>query len=110
MPRMTLQPLVENAIFYGADVMAQFCRIDIRVAEEKESILFEVTDNGPGIKEDELEKVRNFTVTPKRHGIGIRNIYERLGILYDTFRFTIDSREGQGTQVRIQVPKKNAQE
>ncbi len=110
MPRMTLQPLVENAIFYGADVMAQFCRISIRVAEEKESILFEVTDNGPGIKEDELEKVRNFTVTPKRHGIGIRNIYERLGILYDTFRFTIDSREGQGTQVQIQVPKKNVQE
>lgn len=106
MPRMTLQPLVENAIFYGADVMAEFCRISIRVIEETESIVFEITDNGPGIKASELEKIRNFTVMPKRHGIGLKNIYERLSIIYETFEFAIDSEEGKGTRVRIRVPKR----
>lgn len=110
MPRMTLQPLVENAIFYGADVMTEICYIDITVTEEEGSILFEVKDTGPGIREEELEKVRNFTIQPKGHGIGIKNIYERLRITYDEFDFTIDSAEGKGTRIRIRVPKQKAEE
>lgn len=109
MPRMTLQPLVENAIFYGADAMTEICYIDITVTEEKDSILFEVKDNGPGIEEDELEKVRNFTVKPKGHGIGIKNIHERLRITYDVFDFTIDSEKGKGTVIRIRVPKQKSE-
>ena len=110
MPRMTLQPLVENAIFYGADVMTEICCIDITVTEEEESILFEVKDTGPGIRKEDLEKVRNFTVQPKGHGIGIKNIYERLRVTYDKFDFTIDSEEGKGTAIRIRVPKQKAEE
>ena len=110
MPRMTLQPLVENAIFYGADVMTEICCIDITVTEEEESILFEVKDSGPGIRKEDLEKVRNFTVQPKGHGIGIKNIYERLRVTYDKFDFTIDSEEGKGTAIRIRVPKQKAEE
>ena len=110
MPRMTLQPLVENAIFYGADVMTEICYIDITVTEEEETILFEVKDTGPGIRKEDLEKVRNFTVQPKGHGIGIKNIYERLRITYDVFDFMIDSEEGAGTTIRIRVPKQKAEE
>ena len=109
MPRMTLQPLVENAIFYGADVMTEICYIDIAVTEEEQSILFEVKDNGPGIEKEELEKVRNFTVKPKGHGIGIKNIYERLRITYDKFDFAVDSEPGKGTVIRIRVPKQKSE-
>lgn len=109
MPRMTLQPLVENAIFYGADVMTEICYIDIAVTEEEQSILFEVKDNGPGIEKEELEKVRNFTVKPKGHGIGIKNIYERLRITYDEFDFAVDSEPGKGTVIRIRVPKQKSE-
>ena len=45
--------------------MTKICYIDITVTEEDESILFEVKDSGPGIRKEELEKVRNFTVQPK---------------------------------------------
>ena len=76
--------------------MTKICYIDITVTEEDESILFEVKDSGPGIRKEELEKVRNFTVQPKGHGIGIKNIYERLRITYKKFDFTIDSEEGKG--------------
>lgn len=105
MPRMTLQPLVENAIFYGADVMETVCCIEIDITEEAEHILFEVKDNGPGMNPKELEDVRHFRNKPKGHGIGIKNIYERLSITYETFDFEIDSRKGEGTTIRIRVPK-----
>lgn len=109
MPRMTLQPLVENAIFYGADTMEDICHIKITITEEEESILFEVQDNGPGMTEQELEGVRQFNVKPKGHGIGIKNIYERLSITYETFQFQIDSKKGEGTTIRIRVPKQMAE-
>lgn len=105
MPRMTLQPLVENAIFYGADQMEDVCHIKITITEEENNILFEVKDNGPGMTEEELEGVRKFTVKPKGHGIGIKNIYERLNITYETFQFQIESKVGKGTMIRIRVPK-----
>lgn len=105
MPRMTLQPLVENAIFYGADQMEDVCHIKITITEEENNILFEVKDNGPGMTEEELEGVRKFTVKPKGHGIGIKNICERLNITYEAFQFQIESKVGKGTMIRIRVPK-----
>lgn len=109
MPRMTLQPLVENAIFYGADMMGDICYIDITVTEENENILFEIKDNGPGMTPQELEAVRKLEVKPKGHGIGVKNIYERLGITYETFEFQIESTVGKGTTIYIRVPKKMAE-
>lgn len=105
MPRMTLQPLVENAIFYGADQMEDVCHIKITITEEENNILFEVKDNGSGMTEEELEGVRKFTVKPKGHGIGIKNICERLNITYEAFQFQIESKVGKGTLIRIRVPK-----
>ena len=105
MPRMTLQPLVENAISYGADQMEDVCHIKITITEEENNILFEVKDNGPGMTEEELEGVRKFTVKPKGHGIGIKNICERLNITYEAFQFQIESKVGKGTLIRIRVPK-----
>lgn len=110
MPRMTLQPLVENAILHGADVMNTICCIDTTVTEEADSILFEIKDNGPGMEPRQLEAVRNFTVKPKGHGIGIKNIYERLSITYGTFEFRIDSKPKEGTVIRIRVPKQMTEE
>ena len=89
--------------------MTEICYIDIAVTEEEQSILFEVKDNGPGIEKEELEKVRNFTVKPKGHGIGIKNIYERLRITYDEFDFAVDSEPGKGTVIRIRVPKQKSE-
>ena len=110
MPRMTLQPLVENAIFYGADVMTEICYIDITVTEEEETILFEVKRYRTGDQEGRSGKSSEFYSAAKGHGIGIKNIYERLRITYDVFDFMIDSEEGAGTTIRIRVPKQKAEE
>lgn len=104
-PRMILQPLVENAIYYGVDNSAEKCLVRLRVVEEMDTILFTVEDTGPGMEKEELEKVRNFTVKPKGYGIGIKNIYERLKITYEEFEFSIDSWVGVGTKIQIRIPK-----
>lgn len=104
-PRMILQPLIENAIYYGVDASLEGCRITVRVKEKQDAILLEVEDTGPGMEPDELERVRNGTAVPKGHGIGIKNIRERLKITYKDSEFSIESRKGHGTKIQIRIPQ-----
>ena len=59
-----------------------------------------------GMTEEELEAVRSFTAEPKGHGIGLKNIYERLKMAFDQEAdFKIESASGNGTTVTIRIPK-----
>ena len=70
-----------------------------------------VTDDGPGMTPEELRAVRKFTARPKGHGIGLKNIAERLKMAFDQEAgFWIDSTPDQGTTVIITIPKREAQE
>lgn len=109
-PHMTLQPLVENAIYYGVENSLVCCEVTVRVREEKETILLEVANTGPGMTPEELDAVRNFTVKPKGHGIGLKNIRERLEMVCPGSEFRIESRLDKGTIVRIRVPKRKGGE
>ena len=75
------------------------------VKEELEAVSLTVEDTGPGMEPEELEKVRNGTAVPKGHGIGIKNIRERLKITYEDSEFSIESRKGYGTKIQIRIPK-----
>ena len=109
-PHMTLQPLVENAISHGVDRMLTECAIKVTIREE-EKVFIQVADTGPGMKEEELEAVRSFTMKPKGHGIGLKNIYERLKMAFDQeAEFMIDSAPGAGTAVTIRIPKIEVEE
>ena len=55
--------------------------------------------------EEELEAVRNFTMVPKGNGIGLKNIRERLNLIFSDAVFEITSQPGKGTVVRIEIPK-----
>ena len=105
MPRMILQPLVENSINHGVDNSLNKCRILVRVKEnvEEQTMTLEVEDDGPGMTQEELEAVRNFTMVPK--GIGLKNIRERLNLIFSDAVFEITSQPGKGTVVRIEIPK-----
>lgn len=104
-PRMILQPLVENAIYYGIENSLEGCQIRVKVQEQENDLLFEVEDTGPGMDAETLQQVRNGTVKARGNGIGIANIRERLRLLYPEFTFEIESEQGKGTLIRIQIPK-----
>ena len=107
MPKMLLQPLVENAVFHGLEKTLGGGLVDVTVTvSEINHICFCVEDNGVGIEAAQLEdlrkKLRNHEDTG---GIGIANIYRRLFLLYgDGVRFEIDSQINLGTKVTIIIP------
>jgi two-component system sensor histidine kinase YesM len=106
-PRMILQPLIENAVYYGVDASLNKCIITVTVSENTDSILLTVKDTGPGMNEEELQQVRAGTIRPQGHGIGLKNIRERLAMTYEnnSSTFEIDSVPGEGTVIRISIPK-----
>lgn len=104
-PHMFIQPLVENAIHYGVENSLESCRVTVKVWEQEKDILIQVADTGPGMDPQELEAVQNFTVKPKGNGIGLKNIYDRLLIIYEEPEFIVSSKKGEGTTVRIRITK-----
>lgn len=105
-PKMILQPLVENAIFHGVENSLTPCIISVTARERAQDILLEVHNTGPCMTPEELDAVRRFAVRPKGHGIGLKNIYDRLKLYFGSFGWEIDSGPEQGTRVRITLPKK----
>lgn len=103
-PKMILQPLVENAISYGVDRSLTVCRVSVKAEEKGDNLYFTVEDQGPGMLPGELEKVRKGTCVPKGHGIGLQNIRERLALISGQAFLEVDSVPGEGTTVEIKIP------
>lgn len=103
-PCMILQPLIENAIHYGVEQSLSVCTIKVSAYEDETGLTLLVSDEGMGMEEEELKMVRNGTMKPKGHGIGLNNIRERLRIAYADSEFLINSEFGVGTQVVIRIP------
>lgn len=104
-PRMILQPIVENAIYYGIDQSLKMCMISITIWAEAETLKIKVSDDGPGMDQETLIKVQTFTMKPKRHGIGLKNIHDRLELLYkDRYTFEISSEPWKETTILLTIP------
>src|ERR1700724_1015638 len=97
-PSMLLQPMVENAIKHGLAPRLEGGQIHLRSHRRDGRLLIEIEDNGMGISPERLLEVYG-------GGIGISNVHERLRLLYgDQFKMDIRSQEGEGTQIRIEIP------
>ncbi|MFA9378203.1 MAG: sensor histidine kinase [Lachnotalea sp.] len=104
-PRMSLQPLVENSIFYGVENSLQTCKIEIKLEKIGNYLNINVCDNGMGMNQVVLDKVRKFEIVSDGNGIGLKNIKERLSLLFgEDFEFNIESIIGEGTRIEIIIP------
>lgn len=83
-PKMSIQPLIENAIKYGLERMYEPCSIHLTVCEQCESMIITVENNGSCIPPDILEQLHDGTLVPHGHGIGLSNIDARIKLLYGT--------------------------
>ncbi|MCR2805427.1 cache domain-containing sensor histidine kinase [Paenibacillus soyae] len=98
-PKLTLQPLVENAIVHGFSRSKEKGHISIRVYTEQDSLVIRIRDDGIG-----LEKAAERKLPRKRQGIGIVNIQERLTILFkQEASLTVMPVEG-GTEACLRMP------
>ncbi|WP_248925124.1 cache domain-containing sensor histidine kinase [Paenibacillus hamazuiensis] len=104
-PKLTLQPLVENAINHALERMIDPCRIRVSVVPSSERLVLCVEDNGPGMEEDVLEKVLRGELRTGGKGIGLGNIRERIRIAFgDAYGVRVESAPGKGTRVFVDLP------
>ena len=108
-PGMTLQPLVENAVRHGVEHMTRDGLIRIRLLEKEDAVEVTVSDNGAGIPADKLRKLNEGADvwSETSTGLGIANVSGRMKAFYGmTGLLHFDSREGEGTTVRITYPNR----
>ncbi|MFB9328822.1 sensor histidine kinase [Paenibacillus aurantiacus] len=113
MPKMTLQPLVENASIHGIEAVKRAGLIRVIVRRTPEGLLCSVADNGGGIEPERLRTLMDELAGGEEMGehIGIANVYYRLKLNYgDRADFRIRSELGIGTTVDILLRDAIAQE
>lgn len=110
-PKMLIQPLVENAFLYAIEPLGLDAEISITARAQRElGILYlEVRDYGKGMSPTVLEKIRALSSNPDAaetgNSIGIQNIQQRLQAFYgELYKLEIISAEGAGTLARIPIP------
>ena len=107
-PKLLMQPLVENCVVHGIDSSKSKMHIDAGIKSMDGHIHIYVNDTGKGIPPEVLEKLPAGLVgedtAPTSH-FAMRNINERLRFLFgDDYRFDISSALGSGTKIEISFP------
>lgn len=81
-PKMMIQPLVENAISHGMEASLGKCYINITIASEENDIFIYVRNSGSYFEEDLLAKLEHQVITPRGLGIGLLNINQRIKLMF----------------------------
>ncbi|QUL55275.1 histidine kinase [Paenibacillus tritici] len=98
-PKLSLQPLVENAIIHGISRLPGKGLIELIVHREEHRLIVEIRDNGAGMEQARMNKAPR-----KRPGIGLSNIQERLRLLYREEGTLEVLSTGEGVTVRFTIP------
>ena len=104
-PKLCIQPLVENALKYSVEYTDQPCIIQVTIREYENDCLIEVANTGSQFEEDILNRIRNHEIIPHGSGIGLDNIDSRLKLLYGShYGLHISNKDHMAT-VTLKIPK-----
>jgi two-component system, sensor histidine kinase YesM len=115
-PKLIIQPLVENAILHGAGNKVGNCLVSITVKpvkrEEKDWVCISIEDDGPGMDKERLEWISlsmktGGTSSVKGKGMAISNVYKRLILYYKGISHSdllIESKLNEGTRISFELP------
>ena len=102
-PKLILQPVVENALEHGLDVKEEGDKIlQLSFLDAGDAVLLRVEDNGMGMEQSVAESL----VTYQAEGYGLKNVNDRICLLYgEEYKIRITSSVGEGTVVEMRIPK-----
>ena len=104
-PKMTLQPLAENAIYHGIKPKRGKGMLRVTGSLDGGRVTIRVADTGAGMQPQELESLRRQLEQDQAVGFGLTSAYRRLQLMYGkACSFTIQSRPGEGTDITIVIP------
>lgn len=113
-PKMILQPVVENAIYHGLEQVEKDGELLISgsLRKEDETVIFEINDNGIGISQkmvkelnEHFKKGKQYSQEKEHNSIGLDNINQKIKLMLgEEYGLSIYSKKGEGTTVRIIIP------
>lgn len=110
-PKMSLQPIVENAIYHGIEQMAEDTNIYIKGRLEERDCVIEITDAGRGMTEEEVEQLKLKIAGEidssggSGNGIGLKNVQDRIHIAFgEAYGIEIASKIGCYTKIMVRIP------
>lgn len=116
MPKLLIQPLVENAVLHGVEsrIGPGTVTVDVRLSGDLRHLAVTVSDNGKGMEEDMLQRIVSALETgqmpsSKGSGVGILNVQQRIKLYYggdgrEQPGLTIRSVYNEGTQISLTIP------
>lgn len=108
MPKMLLQPILENAIFHGLDQQNMNELIEVKAVRHELGVCFTITDYGKGMTDEQIRELLHQGEKYQRgnfSGLGVHNVLQRIELNYGhPYGLEIDSKLGRGTIVTILLP------
>ena len=106
-PKLTLQPIVENAIYHGLKETAEGGTIFIEAQETDNTLLLIVQDNGRGMDPSKEKSINDMFLNPAmKFGFGLNNVNERIKLHFGKdYGIEVSSQINVGTEVKIRIPK-----
>lgn len=103
-PKLLLQPFIENALFHGLEEYADEGIVEVQICKEDEQVKIVIQDNGRGMTDEMISKIYQGYET-KEGRVGIANVMRRLKLYYeDACEFHVFSELGKGTKFEISIP------
>jgi sensor histidine kinase YesM len=112
-PKLIMQPLVENAISHGFRNKADQCVIRIVGYKDNEDLIVECSDNGEGIDPEIMNNLQEQMneARSEYENIGLKNVHARISLLYGLpYGLSIRSVHGEGSTITIRIPAQYNQE
>ena len=114
-PKLVLQPLVENSIYHGLEKKAKGGTVAVHITLTDERLIIQVEDDGPGMDQKTLEEVErrihgevssiNNEKSYRHGGIALANIHKRIQMMYgENYGLTFSSTMNVGTEAELTVP------
>ncbi|MDK2903159.1 MAG: two-component system, sensor histidine kinase YesM [Clostridiales bacterium] len=113
LPKLIIQPIVENACVHGIESISQNKKIEILIKVIDTQISISVSDNGMGIDEPRLSEIKNMLEGGQKliDSVGLYNVYQRLYLYYgNNFSIDVQSKKGIGTKFNITIPIRYSKE
>lgn len=105
--KLVVQPILENAIYYGMEGMVDEGEIKVRAYREDTDVYIEVRDNGLGMPQDTVKLLLtdNSRVRSRGSGVGLTNVHSRIQLRFGKeYGLKIESQPDEGTMVQIHLP------
>ncbi len=116
LPKLTIQPFVENAIFHGLERKVEGGTVRVKLDTTVHKLMIIISDNGVGMSEEQVDKINSYfervavsyvgEEKKKRGGIAMKNVNSRIKLLFgEQYGVHLYSVEKIGTDVQIILPK-----